>query len=133
MGKFVDKVKTGAKKTWTWIKAHPGETCLMVGSAIIGGVTGSKIGRSKGYKQGFNNGFIHSSEKTWANHCEDYGWDPKNDTYGFAEMSGVAAPIEKWIKALNEQDPERLMSGRLVYDDTVEPVDRKDHPNTREY
>lgn len=50
--KFVERVKTGAKKTWTWIKAHPGETCLMVGSAIIGGVTGSKIGQHKGYKHG---------------------------------------------------------------------------------
>lgn len=133
MGKFVEKVKTGAKKTWTWIKAHPGETCLMVGSAIIGGVTGSKIGQRKGYKVGYVRGGNDTAAISWGNHCKDYGFDPNFSHASFDSMKGVSVSAAKWIEGLSELDPERKMSGRLVYDDTLVQDNDEPGPNAVQY
>ena len=118
---FVEKVKMEANKAWNWIKAHPGETCIMVGSAIVGGVAGSKIGAHKGYKSGYHTGWEDHTDLAWSKNCELYGWDPRYTSYDYEAVSGRHRPIKDLIRCLQEKDQEMLISGKFVYDATVKP------------
>lgn len=118
---FVEKVKMEANKAWNWIKKHPGETCMAIGTAIIGGVAGSKIGTHKGHKAGLSEGWEDHEHFAWEKHCKTYGWDPTYTKYDYQAMCAVNAPIGEIIKRLQEKDPESTMSGKFVYDATVKP------------
>lgn len=118
---FLKKVKAGVQTSWNWMKKHPGETCMAIGTAIIGTVAGSKIGTHKGYKSGYHAGWEDRVDLDWSKRCELYGWDPSYTAYDYEAVGGRHRPIKDLIKCLQEKDPEMLISGKFVYDATVKP------------
>lgn len=129
MGKFVEKVKTGAKKTWTWIKAHPGETCLMVGSALISGTIGKNLGTRSGYKKGYSIAQKERDERSRLYYCDMFDLDPDPAKDDWVAYTGKihCASLQEIVDGIKENPnipDDATFSGKLVLNGSEHPVEK---------
>ena len=132
---MLEKTKAWAKKKIDtikkWTKENPAEAVCLVGGTIVGCVTGGYIGgavgRRKGRVEGVNAGWSAAKDDSWQKHCELFDWDPNvSNGYRCTNSKPLHQKASDYISILQELDPEEKISGILVIDSTVEPMEKSD-------